>query len=82
MIDESMYKGNGQLTYSFYDPNTKKTTQKTATLQVAWQDLNNGSPVNRTEFDRILKNMSDKYTTLVQTSDGTSLNYNLANLKS
>ena len=80
MIDESMYKGNGQLTYSFYDPNTKKTTQKTATLQVAWQDLNNGSPVNRTEFDRILKNMSDKYTTLVQTSDGTSLNYNLANL--
>ena len=80
MLDESMYKGNGQLTYSYYDPNTKQTTQKTSSLNVAWDDLNDGNPANRTEFNRILNNMSDKYTNLVQTSDGTSLNYDLANL--
>lgn len=80
MLDETMYKGNGQLTYSFFDPNTKQTTQKTANLSVAWADLNNGNPVNRAEFDRILDNMSNKYTDLIETEDGTKLNYNLAGL--
>ena len=80
MLDESMYKGNGQITYSYFDPNTKQTTQKTSNLDVAWSDLNNGSPVNRAEFDRILNNMSNKYTDLIQTKDGTNLNYNLAGL--
>ena len=28
MLDESMYKGNGQLTYSYYDPNTKTNYTK------------------------------------------------------
>jgi len=70
----------GTITYQFYDESTGQTTTKTAPLKTAWADLTTTNTTNRGEFDRLLKNIGDKYTNLITTENGSQLNYDLAKL--
>ena len=52
-------KSGSEMTYNVYNPNTKQTQQKTASLQVAFQDL--AKPENEREFQRIYKDVVNKF---------------------
>ena len=74
------YKGGGEISYSYFDETSGETTQKTASLSTAWKDLTTTNSTNRVEFDRILKNVGDKYTNMIKTSDGSNIHYDLSKL--
>ena len=52
-------KSGSEMTYNVYNPSTKQTQQKTASLQVAFQDL--AKPENEREFQRIYKDVVNKF---------------------
>ena len=80
-IQNSKYVNpGGTITYEYYDEGTGQTTTKTEPLTTAWKDLTQTNKTNRAEFDRILKNVSNKYTNIIKTEDGSQLNYDLAAL--
>jgi hypothetical protein len=80
MLGVAGIESGGQITYSYFDENTNQTTTRTESMSKAWKDLNDGNATNRTEFDRILKNVTSAYTNIVKTEDGTELHYDLAKL--
>ena len=84
MIDVAGYKGNGQITYTYYDTASGEGIEKTADIKTAFSELTNqsnpGYQRNSTEFGRIVSNVRSKYENIIQLSDGSELKYDLANL--
>ena len=84
MVGVGGYLGGGQIKYTYYKDATSDGVEKTADIATAFRDLtdqnNPGYKRNSTEFGRIVKNVRGKYENIIQLSDGTELNYDLANL--
>jgi hypothetical protein len=65
---------DGQMTYNFYNPQTKKTITKTASLKDAFVDLS--KPGQEAELTRIFKNVQGKLNNITVNSKDGSVVYN------